>query len=189
MILPLSYQIETARLLLRIPNETDFPHIFSATRYKGFNDGMPWQPPNNLEELKAPLENSINGWKTGNDFSFSIDDKISGEFLGRISIRKGEEENVWDIGFWTHPKHQGKGIMSEACEAMLDLGFHMFSAKRIEACYAIWNKASEKILKKNGMEFVKHIAEGFQKNGVWIEENLLAIHLEEWNKIQELKSN
>lgn len=181
-MLPLSYQLETNRLLLRIPNESDFPHIFSATRYKGFNDGMPWEPPKDMEELKKPLANTIYNWENGEDFSFSIDDKNSGEFLGRISIRKEDEYHVWNIGFWTHPKHQGKGIMTEACEAILDLGFNVLSAKRIEACHAIWNKASEKVLKKNGMEFKEYIAQGFMKNGAWVEENLLVIHLEEWNK-------
>lgn len=57
--IPTSHQIETPRFLLRIPNETDIPFVFSATRFKGFNDGMVWEPPEKQEDLIAPLQRRI----------------------------------------------------------------------------------------------------------------------------------
>ena len=49
--------------------------------------------------------------------------------------------------------------------------------------HALWNKASEKVLLRNGMIFERYVAEGFKKNGEWVEENLLVINREQWNKI------
>jgi len=54
------------------------------------------------------------------------------------------------------------------------------SATRLEACHAIWNKGSEKVLKRNGMRFVKYIEKGYLKKGKWIDENLVVIDKEDW---------
>ena len=135
----------------------------------------------NQEELLKPLENNIKSWEEGKSYCFTIERKEERKLLGRISIKKTEEA-IWDVGFWTHPKVQNKGIMTESLEMVLKFGFEKLLAKRIEACYAIWNKASEKVLKRNGMKFVKYLEKGFKKDGKWVEENNFAITREEWNK-------
>lgn len=173
--LPISFTLKTPRLLLRRPLEADVPHIFSATRYAGFNDGMLWEPPEKIEDMKDSVSNSLQAWESGQGYSFSIEDRETGDFLGRISIRQEKEINRWNIGFWTHPVHQGKGIMTEAAKAVIELGFETLGAQEIIAYHAIWNKASERVLTKNGMSFVKYLEQGFQKRGEWIAENLLMI--------------
>ncbi|MEL6255849.1 MAG: GNAT family protein [Bacteroidota bacterium] len=180
--IPKNHQIETKRFLLRIPEESDIPHVFSATRYKGFNEGMQWDPPESIEELYAPLHRSHQKWEEEREFSFSIRDKERAEFIGRISIRPTEEEAVWNVGFWTHPRSQGKGVMTESLAAILKFGFERLQAEKIEAAYAIWNKASEKVLHRNGLTFVEYLEKGFQKRGEWVAENLVAIARTDWDK-------
>ena len=65
--------------------------------------------------------------------------------------------------------------MTESLGAVLAFGFGELAAIRIEARHALWNHASEKVLKKNGFQFVRYLPQGFQKRGEWVEENLLAI--------------
>lgn len=176
--------LETKNLKIRTPSLEDIPYIFSATRHEGFNDGLRWEAPNAEEELIQPYYNGIKAWKEGKGYEFSIENKETGDFLGRISIRKTGIEDRWNIGFWTHPEHQKKGIMTEALGAIIDFGFWRLKAKIIESCHAIWNIGSEKVLKRNGMKFKKYLEKGFQKNGKWVEEHLLAIEKEEWNKLK-----
>jgi RimJ/RimL family protein N-acetyltransferase len=38
----------------------------------------------------------------------------------------------------------------------------------------VWNKASEKILLKNGMVFVKYVEKGYFNNGQWVAVNILS---------------
>lgn len=159
--------------------------MFSATRHVGFNDGMLWDPPESEAELKKPLEDGIAAWAKGEVFTFSIDAKEDGRFLGRIGIRKGEEDGVWNIGFWIHPDSQGNGFMTEAAQAILRFGFEELGAVRIEACYALWNKASGRVLEKVGMNFVRYIPKGFLKKGEWVEENLMAIDLSDWKPLNQ----
>lgn len=184
MPLATSFTIETERLILRMPSKEDIPYIFAATKVKGFNDGMGWDPPKAIGEMMAPLEQNIKNWKTGNDVAFTIAEKKTGEFLGRISIRQTKEKNVWNIGFFTHPDHQGKGIMSAAVAAVLNFGFMELKAIRIEADYALWNKASEKVLQNNGLQFVQYIEKGLFKNGEWVAENKVAIDKLSWQTLK-----
>jgi len=183
MKIPKTQILKTPGFLLRIPNTSDIPHVYSATKYKGFNDGMLWNPPEKEEELIRPLERNIEAWEKGEGYSFTIVKKETDKLLGRISIRKTKEKDVWDVGFWTHPESQRQGVMTEALAVVINFGFEELSASRIEACHALWNKASEKVLKRNGMKFVCYIEKGFQKHGKWVEENKLAIDKENWTKM------
>ena len=178
--IPKSHIIQTNRFQLRAPSLQDASRIFSATRYKGFNDGMPWEPPVSEDEIIEPINKSIEAWESGGGYSFTIVKKGTAELLGRISIRKTAKGQVWNVGFWTHPASQKQGIMTETLAGVLKFGFEELSATRIEADYAVWNKASEKVLQRNGMEFVEYIEKGFMKRGEWVDENKLAIDRRTW---------
>jgi ribosomal-protein-alanine N-acetyltransferase len=178
--IPKNYVIQTERLFLRIPSRGDYSRIFSATRYQGFNEGMPWEPPESLEELEGPLQRSLHSWEKGEGYSFTIEYQDQPGLCGRISIRKTDEERVWNVGFWTHPELQREGIMTEALGGVLIFGFNELHAIRIEACFAVWNEASKRVLEKNKFKYVSHIPKGFMKKGKWVAEDLMAIDLVEW---------
>jgi len=173
-------RLESKNLTLRIPSLEDIPHVFSATKYKGFNDGMGWDAPISEDELIDPFKRNIKAWENGIGYSFSIVRKKTEEFYGRISIRQTKIDKRWNVGFWTHPKFQNKGIMTEALGAILEFGFEVLNAESIEAFHALWNTGSEKVLKKNGMKFIKYVEKGFKKQGEWVEENQLAIGKVDW---------
>ena len=173
----------TKNYQLRIPNETDVDFVFSATRYTGFNNWMLWDAPDQKREIVEALERNIKGWKEGRDYNFTIEtQEVVPTRLGRISIHKTEEKSVWSIGYWTHPRQQAKGIMTEALECIVEFGFRRLGAQRLQACYAIENKASEKVLIKNGFKFECHLEQGFKKKGQWIPENKMVLDYQSWRK-------
>jgi [ribosomal protein S5]-alanine N-acetyltransferase len=175
-----TFFIETERCLLRAPSQEDIPHIFSATRFTGFNDGMRWEAPATIEELNQPLQNNLLTWENGTAYTFTIVERHSQAFLGRICIRKDSQmKDVWNVGFWIHPTHQGQGYMTEAAQAVLKFGFTQLNAIRIEAGYVLWNKGSQRVLEKIGMKFLEYKPQGFQKQGQWVETNEMAITKEE----------
>lgn len=65
--------------------------------------------------------------------------------------------------------------MTEAAVALVDFGFMQLGASAIQASHATWNGASRRVLEKAGLRFLRHVPEGFQKNGVWVAEDLLSI--------------
>jgi [ribosomal protein S5]-alanine N-acetyltransferase len=178
--------IQTARCLLRCPSVEDIPHVYSATRFAGFNDGMQWEAPGTINELDEPLRESLLTWDEGKIFSFTIADPASNSLLGRIGIRKTDRLDVWNLGFWTHPEHQGKGYMTESVLAILEFGFSRLGAIQIEASYALWNKGSQRVLEKVGMKSVAYIPHAFQKRGHWIEANKTSITKQQWLLYQRL---
>lgn len=182
MKFPTSKTLITPRCRLRYITKDDIPHIFKASQYPGFTDGMLWEPPLHEDDLIPHYESNLKAWAEDLAYCFTIEINDSAEFIGRIAIRKKEGNGLWDLGFWTHPEKQKKGYMSEAVQAVVGFGFQELRALRIVACHARWNKQSERVLKKNGMTFIEHIPEGFKKKGKWIDENMLGITLDEWNK-------
>ena len=180
MKLPQEFEIRTARCRLRCPSESDMAHVFSATRYAGFNDGMGWNAPLTVDELLEPLGKNLEAWAAGTAFSFTIELQTNRAFLGRIAIRPEEENGVWNIGYFMHPEHQGQGYMSVAASAILEFGFGQLEAKRIEARYAVWNWRSGHVLSRIGMRVVRLIPEVLQKNGKVEDDYLTAIERADW---------
>ncbi len=110
MVLSSDIILETDRCKLRQIKKEDIPFIFSATRYKGFNDGLLWDAPESEDELiEGYEERVIKTWNEGKSYAFIICLKEKDKALGSISIRK-EFDRVWTTGFWLHP--QGQGIRS-----------------------------------------------------------------------------
>jgi len=182
MTFPRDFCLLTARLRLRCPSREDIPHVFSATRQPGFNDGMAWDAPASEAELVEPLERNLRAWDAGEAYCFTIELRGSGEFVGRIVIRREPEPDVWNLGYWTHPRHQRQGYMSEAARAVVDFGFAELGATRIEAAHGPWNKASEAVMSRIGMTFRRHLEQGIFKNGRWQEEDLRAIDRAAWEQ-------
>lgn len=171
-----SHVIATDRCNLRYPSEVDIPHVWSASRVAGFNDGMLWDPPMHPHELEEPLRRNIDSWERGDAFTWSIDSRDRGEFIGRIAIRKELAEGEWSIGFWIHPTIQGHGYATEAARAIVEFGFQQLDAVTISAAHATWNEASRKVLEAIGMVRVRTNPEGFMKRGEWIEECEYEMH-------------
>ncbi|WP_299707812.1 GNAT family protein [uncultured Pontibacter sp.] len=177
-----TFTIETERLLLRISKVDDIPFVFSATRFEGFNDGMVWDAPETPDELISVYENIEKAWNEDSAYSFTIINKDEDSLVGKISIRREAEPDIWNIGFWTHPEQQNKGYMTESTKAVINFGFEILAANKIVACHALWNKKSERVLKKVGMFFSRYIEKGYLKRGQWIQENLLEINKVDWKR-------
>jgi ribosomal-protein-alanine N-acetyltransferase len=186
MKIPRTYKLYTERCTLKVVSERDNFFIFSATKFKDFNDGMPWEPPQSIDKLDEFFQQTLQAWDAGSAYTFTIESSKTNAFIGRISLKKCQEDSVWNLGFWTHPEQQRKGYMTEAAKAILEFGFQMLKAERIEGYYALWNSGSEKVLKRIGMKFVRYLPQGFQKRGDWVGVNLLAIKKEDWNYLKEI---
>ena len=98
MKIPLNHIIHTKNYQLRAPDESDFDFVFSTGNYPGFHDGMLWSAPVTIDDLKKPLQRNLQSWKDGSAYAFTIESLISSsERLGRISIRKTEKKDIWNI--------------------------------------------------------------------------------------------
>ena len=162
--------IVTARCRLRYPELDDIPHIWSACKTPGFNDGLPWEPPANMAGIERPFEDARERWTSGDEYSFVIESRAERDFIGWVSIRREPAHGQWSIGFWVHPARQRQGFATECAAAVLDLGFSRLGARLITAAHAAWNVASGVVLERIGMTRTCRKPKGFRKNGAWVEE-------------------
>jgi ribosomal-protein-alanine N-acetyltransferase len=110
-----------------------------------------------LEDAKAYIDMINKGVNENRWISWGIArkenvDKLIGSIcLWNISI----EENRAEIGYVLHPDFQGKGIMQEAVEKVIDIGFNTIKFDSINANLHSKNEKSLKLLKRNNFVFEK----------------------------------
>ncbi len=71
--------------------------------------------------------------------------------IGSISLRNVENHNR---GFWIGLPWQGRGLMTEACEAVTDYWFDVLKFPVLRAPKAVVNTASRRISEKTGMRII-----------------------------------
>jgi ribosomal-protein-serine acetyltransferase len=120
-------QLESERLLLRCPLESDGPAVNAAIRasWPELTVWMPWaqgEPPTVAETCERTKTREA-GFEDRSDFSFGAFEKISGEFVGMFSLFRFD----WDvpsgeIGYWIATAKTGQGFATEVTEALTGLG-------------------------------------------------------------------
>lgn len=179
MVIPLDLCLETPRCLLGCVSDDDLDHVWTATRYPGFNDGMRWNPPKVKSEISAWTQRNLATWLNNREYVFTIRSRSDNSFIGRVAIRR-EEESVWSIGFWVHPGRWGQGFATEASRAIIDFGFERLAAKKIVAAHALWNGASKRVMQKLGLKYVRDNSRGFKKDHEWVAEAEYEIDRDSW---------
>ena len=163
--IPLDKVLLTDRLRLRVISLSDLDLVWSASQFKGFNDGMVWDPPANKDELIPITRKNLLEWSEGISFVFTIELIESDKPVGRIAIRRDDKPLTWNIGFWVHPTQQGRGYATESAQAILSFGFDELNASVITTAHAVWNTPSKRVIEKLGFKFINENPNGFMKAG------------------------
>lgn len=92
------------------------------------------------------------------------------EMVGRINLFPIEHERfncAFELGYRIGEKHQGKGYASEAIKIVTQHAFSSLGLDCIQALTSQKNLASQRVLAKNGFEFIKIIRKDVEVNGIW----------------------
>lgn len=97
---------------------------------------------------------------------------LDGELVGVTGLHPAQDvyEGTAELGYWIGEPYWGKGLASLAVEQMIQVGFKELGLRRIYASVYAFNKASMRILEKNGFE-QEGIAKAavLKNNKVWDE--------------------
>ncbi len=99
------------------------------------------------------------------------------ELIGVICLMATEDNNR---GFWLVPEWQGRGYMSEACEAVTDFWFNVLKREVLRAPKAAANQRSVKLSQRRGMRLVRR--DKAQYVAGELDSELWEITRGEWNK-------
>lgn len=76
------------------------------------------------------------------------------EVIGRIGIYNINYSNyIAEIGYWIGESNQGKGIVSQSCQRILEFAFNGLNLNRIEIKCAVLNMRSQSIPVRLGFKF------------------------------------
>jgi len=147
--------LETPHLLLRPLELADaaeaqklFPQ-WEIVRYLAAV--VPWPFPED-GALTYYRDQALPAMARGDEWHWSLRLKSrAGPLIGSITLRKSEKKNR---GFWIGLPWQGRGLMSEAVEAVTDYWFNVLGCAVLRAPKAVVNTASRRISEKQGMRVI-----------------------------------
>ncbi|MCE3233544.1 MAG: GCN5-related N-acetyltransferase [Rickettsiaceae bacterium] len=97
-------------------------------------------------------------------FIIEVDGKLAGS-IGIINI----DGHRGEIGYWLSDEYAGRGIMTEAVGEMVNYCIEDLGLVRIFAPVLTHNKASCRVLEKNGFELEGTLNKYYKKNGKYID--------------------
>lgn len=155
-------KLYTTRLVLRPFVNADLERLYEICSNPTLGLSGGWKPHTSLEMTDEVLKNYF----IAQPYKWAVTLKKSKNLVGSVGLSVDENHQsdlVKSLGYWLDEEYWGKGYISEAVAAVLDFSFRKLHLEVVTAdCYP-WNKASRKVLEKNGFVYEQTIA-GAAKN-------------------------
>jgi ribosomal-protein-alanine N-acetyltransferase len=156
--------LESNRLLLRRILKTDVDEIFELRSNPETMKFIPRPLAKTKEDALEHLETIDKNIENNNGINWAITLKGNPKLIGIIGhYRLKPENHRSEIGYMILPQYNGQGIVTEAIKLVLEYGFDDLQIHSIEAVIDPENRASERVLQKNGFVKEAHILE----NELW----------------------
>lgn len=175
--------IRTERLLLRPFTDDDFEAFFDLYRREDVARYLPWEPRTREQaiEMFGRVKALTSFSAEGHAIRLAAVLPESGAVIGDISLNHASREHrQGEIGFVIHPDHQRHGYATEACSAVLGLGFEELGLHRIMGRADPRNAGSVGVMERLGMRREAHLRENELIKGEWWDEVDYAILASEW---------
>jgi ribosomal-protein-alanine N-acetyltransferase len=164
-------KLKTERLLMRQVNANDAETLLALRSNDEVMKYIPRPYLKNKEdalELIAMFDDKIeNGIGINWGITFlNKPEQIIG-IIGHYRIKP--EHYRAEVGYMLFPEYNGKGIVSEALQKVVDYGFNDMKLHSIEAILDPENKGSERVLLKNGFVKEAHLLENEYYEGRFLD--------------------
>ena len=135
----------------------DLPHL---------RPWMPWASERySVDDAREFIRRNIRQYAEDQGFASLI------FYGGRVAGSIGYNNIDWanrrtDIGYWLGAAHQGRGIMTRSCRALVDHAFKEFRLNRVEIYCAVDNLRSRRIPERLGFD-----EEGTHRQAEWVHDH------------------
>ena len=178
-----TFPLRTERLELRLFTDDDLDALFDMQSDEAMTRYLYWGP-RSRDEVRTDLERikqltAID--EEGDGIRLAAVLPETGAVIGDISLRRTSRAHAQgEIGYVIHPAHHGHGYATEACEAMLRVGFEKLGFHRIVASADARNEASIRVMERLGMRREAYLREDEFVKGEWTDEVIYAMLASEW---------
>jgi RimJ/RimL family protein N-acetyltransferase len=143
-------ELETDGIVLCVPTQGDVP-ILAAAFADPVLAGEAGLPLLDEHQLHAVLDDQLPQWRaSGQLVPYTIADAETGVLLGGVTLRQLDApRRAIEIGYWLFERARGRGVATRAVAALCEWLFAN-GIYRVEAVVRIGNRASERVLERNG---------------------------------------
>jgi RimJ/RimL family protein N-acetyltransferase len=178
-----AFPMRTERLLLRFFTDDDLDAFHDIQSREEVVRYLYWGP-RSREQVRDMLERvkKLTSFDAeGHAIRVAAVLPESGALIGDISLNQVSREHAQgEIGFVIHPDHQGLGYATEACAALMNLGFGELGLHRVFGRADARNVGSGRVMERLGMRREAHLRENEMIKGEWTDEVVYAILASEW---------
>ena len=123
--------LSTEHLLLRQLSMRDEREVFALRSDEEVNRYLDRKRAQTMEDARAFIDNINQGLIKNNWLMWGVTQKGNPSLVGTICLWNfSGDRSVAEIGYELDPAQQGKGIMQEAINAVIDLSFNKINLKQ-----------------------------------------------------------
>lgn len=174
--------LETPRVRIRRFTLEDVPAMVAYRNHVDVARYQSWQRWSEADarDLVQSVEGTDPGWP-GWWFQVAVTLRDTDEVIGDVGLHTFRDEpHQGEIGYSLAPDYQGRGLMSEALTALLDLAYGKLKMHRISARVHHRNHPSCRLLERLGFRREAHFVQGWWFKGTWADELIYAQLASEW---------
>jgi ribosomal-protein-alanine N-acetyltransferase len=153
--------LETERLIVRPLEIEDAPELFIMDSNPLVHNYLWNKPSRNISESIQIIKGVKQQYEIHKIGRFATILKENGDFIGWTGIKfvtdhiENGNTNFYDFGYRLNTPFWNKGYASEATNAWIDYGFNNMKIKELNAYTHSENEASNRVLQKNGFQFME----------------------------------
>jgi [ribosomal protein S5]-alanine N-acetyltransferase len=164
--------VDSEELLELRRRNDDFLRVFEPLKSRDFLT---------LEGQRREIEGAAEGWANDRGYSFGVFN-TDRELIGKVSlsnVARGAWQNA-TLGYFIDKDHNGRGHGTEAVALACEFGFTAANLHRIQAAVMPHNRASSRLLVKNGFRFEGLAVRYLRINGRWEDHHVYSLTFEAW---------
>ncbi len=169
--------IKTKDFILRPIKLSDAKIFFEAEQDKEAKRNF-MTTPETIKQVEEDIKDEVSQYKknkpTSEKFTIEFDKRCAG-WIAINQLNTPFLEHKAKIDFCLHPNFRGKGIVSKALKEVTKYAFKKYKLKRIEGWCRTYNKASQRVLEKNGYKLEGILRKNKCKNGKYLDDAIWAI--------------
>ncbi|MFI5133801.1 MAG: GNAT family N-acetyltransferase [Chitinophagales bacterium] len=169
-------QLITDRLMLRQISNDDVSAIFSLRSDKKVMQFIDRPLAKTTDDAIQLIQRIIDSLTNNDGITWGITMKNNPGLIGTIGFwRIDKEHHRAEIGYLLHPDQQGKGMMQEAMNVVLDHGFHVMKLHSVEANVNPANEASIRLLERNRFVREAYYKENYFSDGKFLDSAIYSL--------------
>lgn len=172
-------ELHTPRLLLRPFTSGDQEELYDYARDPRVGPAAGWSPHQNQEESLEIIRTVFAA-----PYVFAVVDRASGRVIGSAGYTGRHCPEFpppnGEIGYALHPDFWGQGLMVEAVQELLRLGFEELGLASVWCTHYVENRRSQRVIEKSGLIYQMDLQILDEPTGQEKPARLYGVTREEW---------